>query len=648
MSLQRQLILVISLLIMLLLSANLILTTYNARLNVFGQLQVHAEDTATSLGFTISRAALDNDAVQISSMIDVIFDRGYYRRIVYRNLQGQDVLKRELPINVEHVPQWFIDWLTLPEPSGRASVESGWYQLGEIEVVSHPGFAYRDLWRTFKEQVWLFLMTAVLCYGLSGIAVKYLLKPLRQVEAQADAICRKEFYTQDTLPRIPELRRVIVAMNRMVSKVQAMFQQQLALSDQLHEQTRRDEVTGLANRKDFDTRLSAYLNSEKAGGSMMIALLRVGDLEMINREHGRGAGDDYLKAVAAVISSVLNEHPASLLSRHSGADFALFVPVLAEDESQHLASQLYAQLQALEWQQGPLQAVYIGACYIAHADPSQALLAAADRALSQAQNEHSSGCHWQVFNDSQPTFAASQWSQMLNQAITQKAVQFYYQPVWKTLNNQRFLLFDEVMCRLVIDGKEYPAGAFMPMATRLHLMTAIDFLVIESLLEHPDSLPQRVCINLSMSAIQDSDFIDYLHEQLSALPAIGPRLVFELPANGLSIDEVAVRSFANTIKALGASLSLHHFGQGTAEFAYLQSLPVDYLKIDRCFIQHIATDGDHRFFIRTLVAIAKTCDITILAEGIEDDEQWQVLLSLGVEGGQGFWLGKPQSQPTIS
>jgi len=92
---------------------------------------------------------------------------------------------------------------------------------------------------------------------------------------------------------------------------------------------------------------------------------------------------------------------------------------------------------------------------------------------------------------------------------------------------------------------------------------------------------------------------------------------------------------------------LHHFGRGSSEFAYLQTLPVDCLKIDRQFIQQVVTDADTRFFIRSLVAIANSCDIKILAEGVETEQQWQALVDLGIQGGQGYWLGKPSLEHII-
>ncbi len=648
MTLHRRLILAITFLLLLLLAANLVVTLHNARLNIFEQLTVHSQDTATSLGLSMSQAALNKDDVQISSMVDAIYDRGYYRRIIYRDLEGNEKIRREVPLRVDDVPVWFMSLLPLPEPSGSALVTSGWYQLGEIEVVSHLGFAYRDLWRSFKEQLWLFFVGVVLCYGLLGIGLRYVLKPLRDLEQQAEAISRREFPLQKVLPGIPEFRRVAIAMNHMVEKVRHMFYHQVELNDRLHEQLRTDQVTGLANRQDFDERMMAYCSSERSAATGVLLLAQVGNLQTINLHHGRQDGDDYLRCVAQSISGLLEDHPNHLFSRHAGADFAIFVPAILEEESRELMEKVYATLQELEWSGEQIQPVCIGAVYSSSLSDLSDIMSLADNLLSQAQNEQQSGCYWEKADSMVASLSAYDWSKVIDQAIQDQSLSFQYQPVWRVIHGQRTLLFNEMMTKISVAGVEYSAGVFVPMATRLQMMSTIDSLVIENVIEQQPELTESLCINLSIASIEDELFCRMLKKKLDDNPQLALRLIFELPANGLSFAEESIRNFATMIKSCGAKFSLHHFGRGTAEFAYLQTLPLDYLKIDRCFIQNVTTDKDAHFFIRSIVAIAKSCDVTLLAEGVETDEQWQTLIDLGIQGGQGYWLGKPSADPTIA
>ncbi|MGH1485799.1 MAG: bifunctional diguanylate cyclase/phosphodiesterase [Cellvibrionaceae bacterium] len=653
MSLQRRLIIAITLLLFCLLTANLIVTVHNARVNIYEQLAVHAQDTATSLGFSITQAASAKDNVQVSSMIDVIFDRGYYSSIVYRDLDGTDIVKRALSGKSHSVPSWFAHLVRLPEPSGQSVVSSGWFQLGEIVVVSNQGFAYQDLWRSFTEQLWLFLVTIVLSYGLLGIGLKFILRPLRQVEEQAEAICRREFKVQP-LPSIPELRRVVFAMNRMVDKLKTMFGHQVELNDRLHQQLRTDDVTGLSNRRDFDERLQAYLASERTANVGALMLMQIGDLQHINRHGGRHEGDSYLQAVAQQLVDHLDEYPEVLYSRHSGADFAIFIPAITEDESQQIMERFYSELQALEWSGEKVQPIYIGVVYAANLSEQLqqkefSLLAAADAALNKARTDQQGGTHWEPLESDSvhAMLNANEWLSLITTALDKHNFSFRYQPVWKLVHGQNQLLFNELLTHLTFEDNDYSASVFMPMAMRLQLMPAFDRHVMESLFSNPEVLPEHLCLNISAAALEDEAFIASVEQKLQANPAVASRLVFELPANSLSFAEQSVRDFATLVKRFGAELSLHHFGRGTAEFAYMQTLPLDYLKIDRCFIQNIVDDVDAQFFVRSLVTIAQSCDVMVLAEGVETEAQWEQLVKLGIQGGQGYWLGKPQVTPVI-
>lgn len=662
MTLQRRLILVIITLLILLLAANVVVNVYNARVSFYQQLQVHARDTATSLGFTISQAALAEDTVQVSSMIDVIFDSGYYRRIVYRDLEGNDIVLRQAEPVVAEVPHWFTSLVKLPVASGESAISSGWYQLGVLQVDSHPDFVYKNLWRSFKEQIWLFLVTVVISYGLLGLGLKYILRPLKRVEEQAMAITERQFVVQEQIPKIPELRRVVMAMNRMVNKVQAMFVQQLSMNDRLVTQTRTDGLTGLPNRRDFDDQVAVYLASGSAASSGALILVHVSDLDMVNRESGRAAGDAYVQALAEQVETELQSYVNSICSRHRGTDFAIFVPSITREESQQLPKQINARLQSLEWE-GRSLSIHIGAVYAEQLnslstdrDASQkvalqSLMVAADAALSVAIDSSDTAINWQEIDSQQSTQALNtikDWLDWLDDALQADNLHFYYQPVWYSMHGQKQLLFNELLSHLHCRGEDFSAGYYIPMATRLQKVSQLDELVVNKLQSQQQDLPEHLCINLSVAAIHDTDFMKQFEQDLRRSPSLAKRLTFELPASSLRFSESAVRHFADIIQNVGASFSLHHFGRDTANFSYLQSLPLDYLKIDRSFTHDIVRDEDAQFFVQSLVAIAKSCDVMILAEGVESQAQWEKLLALGVEGGQGYWLGKPQSTPVIA
>lgn len=97
------------------------------------------------------------------------------------------------------------------------------------------------------------------------------------------------------------------------------------------------------------------------------------------------------------------------------------------------------------------------------------------------------------------------------------------------------------------------------------------------------------------------------------------------------------------LQECGAGLSLDHFGASASAFHYLQSMPLHSLKVDRCFVQGIADNFDNQFFVKSLLQIAHSCDLQLFAEGVESESEWQTLLQVGIDGGQGYFLAKPQT-----
>ena len=643
MTLHRQLIIAITILIAFLMAGNVFVSVFNARGDIFQQTQVHAQDTATSLGLTISQLAEEKDDVQVGSFIDVVFDRGYFRQISYKSYSGDINISKEQPISIEGVPDWFVQIMDLPEPSGYAEVVSGWSRLGEVNVVTNTGYAYRDLWRMFSEQLWLFMVSAVLCYGFAGIGLKYLLGPLKKVEAQAEAICRREFPVQENLPRTPELKRMVMAMNRMVQKIQTMFQEQVELTEALHRQAYLDPVTQLSNRRDFDSRMDGFLKSDAGGSPGVMLLLQVGSMQEFNDRHGRNAGDQCLKEIAAVLTNGFADINNALLSRRGGADLCVFVPVVNKDEAKKLVDNIFINLQEISWfvedEELPLHG---GAVFSPQVMLANGLLEEADLALRQAQHLGKNNLQWADNASSEgDARSASEWKAFLVKAVADRLFKFQLQPVFKV--DGKTLLHQEVLCRLSDGDELLSAGVFLPMAERFNMLSAIDRLMIEMLLEHSvNTESTNLCINVSPRSISDEDFVSWLNSFLLENKSFAQHLILELPEHALVANEQDVRAFAEMIDSQGASLSLDHFGSSASAFHYLQSLPLTLLKIDRCFVQSIDANPDNQFFVKSLLQIAHSCDLLLLAEGIETQEEWSALQAVGVDGAQGYWLGKPE------
>jgi uncharacterized membrane protein len=219
MTLLKQLLTMIVLLFIMLFIGTFTLSIQNTREYLNNQLQTISQDTATSLGLSLSPHIGKHDYVMVERMVSAVSDSGYYREVIVTDVEGKTLVSKTQQVNLEHVPKWFIDQFPLDTPTGEALIMDGWKQAGLVKVIVNPGYAYMALWTSSMQSfLWLAGVSLFACI-LGMVALHYILKPLSKVEAQARAICDREFPVQSKLPWTLELRSVVEAMNMLSKKV---------------------------------------------------------------------------------------------------------------------------------------------------------------------------------------------------------------------------------------------------------------------------------------------------------------------------------------------------------------------------------------------------------------------------------------------
>jgi EAL domain-containing protein (putative c-di-GMP-specific phosphodiesterase class I) len=141
--------------------------------------------------------------------------------------------------------------------------------------------------------------------------------------------------------------------------------------------------------------------------------------------------------------------------------------------------------------------------------------------------------------------------------------------------------------------------------------------------------------------LKNKEFIAWINRQLSSKPAIARRLIFEMPEYGAvnQLDDIEV--FIDLVKRHGAAFSLDHFGRSHSAFGYLKTIKIDFLKIDGSYLWELQKSTENQFFIQALVDIAHGLEIKVVGEAVETEQVWGILKRLNLEGGQGYYLGKP-------
>ncbi len=611
------------------------------------ELEGRTRDAATAVGLSLSNAIDASDEVAVASLISSVFDSGDYLVIEFIDHEDRLIAGQRRSLDDLPVPAWFVALVDLPQPVGTASVMQGWRWLGQVNVIGHPGNAYHDLWWI---TVWLTLSSLVI--GAIAIGSLYfllgrLLRPLRVLERQAEAISRRDFRRRGGVRSTRELNQVTQAMNQMTADLEQLFSGQAALIAHLRKLNNEDALTGLASRTAFDQRLSVEVVSEEGRRPGALLLLQVSGFSDFNRTAGRLEADALLVRLAEEVRAFLQQHAGSFAGRRSGAELVLFVPGGAPADALIWGRELVDELQsvcdeftAAGGESAERLTVHGGVASVADVRSVRDLLEAADVALRRAQMDGFSNCELSS-HDGNDVHGAEDWRRFLEIALEQKDLWMWEQPVVGADGSTP--LYHQTYSRLFIDRAWVRGNIFAPMAERFGLLERLDLMVLERILDRLRREPSiTLGLTLGASTAASAEFPDKLARLIQDAGIDMQRLWIGFPEQALQHHRRRVQALVVQLRRAGARVLVDRFGVGGLPFSYLRNLPVQALRIDSSFIRGIERHDDHRFYLESVIIIAHGRGVQVLASGVETEAEWLTLQAIGIDGAAGYHLGRPR------
>jgi diguanylate cyclase (GGDEF)-like protein len=608
------------------------------------QLSSHSQDTATALGLCLSQTMKNNDVVTASRIVDAIWDRGYYQSIEIQTTNGAPLVERHMEIKVYKVPHWFIEMLHLHTAKKEALIMDGWRKVGKVIIKSNPGFAYEQIWLTFINSLEWLLVTCVIASFFGGILLYIILRPLRAITAQAAAICNQQFITQEKLPWTIDLRKVVEAMNNMSRRLRTLFEEQAKASEQLREQAYKDPVTHLGNRRFFDLQLDHLLKEEASQAAGILLLIELEAFKEYNDIFGYAQGDKLLQNAAKAIEDSANVYHNAIVTHAKGASFFVILPDKTRESGESLAKAIGQSFDTFfEKELSRKKEVgHVGVCAFKFGDDKKEIFSRVDMALRAAQAQGPNQWFYIEGGQKQTVHGAKEWGAIFAEVIRDNKIVLHFQET-RLLSRPNEKIY-ETLLRLKLSEQEIiPAGTFMPMAEQLNQMIVLDKLVIENvaLAIERGKTDAVFTVNLSPNVLEDEPFKKWLLERTKALGKKANRLMIEFPEHAVIRRIDKARDFFLKFSALGGKTSIDHYGKNFNSFSYLYNLKLNILKIDGGFIRNIQESQENQFFVRSLVDIAHSLDILVIAEAVETEAEYNALQQLKVDGVQGYYIGKP-------
>jgi len=580
------------------------------------QMASHAQDTATSLGLSISPYLEDDSLMIAQTMATAIFDSGYYSQIKFTDVQNNIVFELQNPKRVESVPGWFISAVELGAPTMHSEINNGWMMAGTLDVTSHTGQSYLTLWQHTLRSLYSSFLLLAASLAIAFLILRAVFKPLKAVEDQATLVTRKRFTLNKEIPVARELRTVTQAINNMVINLQSTFDSLTKQTQALTEEVYIDSLTGLGNRKSFENHFNSVVNNITDDAPITALMLTLPSLNNINQ----------------VVS--YDELPNSTIFRLNGGTFVLLAPydvlflnkarldlidnLSQKENSLHING--YANLAIVGVEQGA--------------------------SLGEVLSLLDTGCtigEDTTFdkNDKESLFSVNQWRTLIKSIINAGEVSFSVQPV-KQANKTDSQCYFEVFAHFIHEGEKVNNGHLFAMAEKLNLTEELDKKIIRSFVDVKEQYPNDVfALNISKASLYSADFIQWLTLYSHTKPVIKTNLVFELHEIGLLYNVHVASLHIDAIKELGINVCIEHFGTSLTSFRYLQGLDIEYVKIDGSYIQDLVTNPQSQFYIQTVNNICHGFGIKVLACLIEKTETLEILEYLGCDGVQGNLILPP-------
>ena len=456
----------------------------------------------------------------------------------------------------------------------------------------------------------------------------------------------------DELVGLFKLRRACFVDNNEVPLVdQGLHRMVESVYEDLSGQANCDTLTGLLNRQALERGLDQTVElSMSLQESSALLYADVHNFSLTNSTYGHTAGDAVLKHVAKTLRDLSGDK--SFCGRLGGNEFGLILQGCELGAAQEIAESIQASLAAnpVQWDNQSLPCdLSIGIAEINHEiDDYDSALRKAELACQAAKDTAISkiSVYQSQDEDQKKRSELLHWVKQLDTSLDD----------FLTLRVQEIRPIDianqlkshwEILLGVKQNGTTLPPGQLIEAAEHFGKMTIVDRWVVKESLKWMEDNSKFVegsegfSINLSGNSLSDPDFLEFALERVESTSVTTSKICFEITETSAIVNLSCATEFIKELKSKGCKFSLDDFGSGLSSYAYIQKLPVDYIKIDGMFIRNLESNQNDQALVRSINELAHFMGIETVAEFVENYEILDVLKEIGVDHSQGYGIRKP-------
>lgn len=410
----------------------------------------------------------------------------------------------------------------------------------------------------------------------------------------------------------------------------------------------RDSLTNLFNQRAFWDELDFRINiAKKYKKKLAVVIIDIDNFKNINDKYGHYVGDRVLEEIAKILKNYFSGN--HFISRYGGDEFAGILFDIDLDGAMNIVNSLKELFNNHQFYINEelilhgITATFGIAMYPDNAQSAKDLFILADNMLLRGKRFYKNSIiipeqyeRLNFFKDE------AEIALKIMESLKNKRLKFSFQPIYSLTSNNIFGY--EALTKLEVGEMLIGADKFINIINKLRFSTEFDFLVVETIFKNlsEKNIDTYIFINVTPLTLANSDFYKLLEKVSKKYNINNEKIVFEIVERETFDNLEKLINNCNKIKNLGFKFAIDDFGSGYSSFLYMKVLPADFVKIEGEFVKNIKHNQKDKLIVDAITNICRMHNVSVIAEYVEDEIILKEAINLGIDLGQGFYLGKPE------
>ena len=631
MTLSKQLLVLISAIFLILISINFAISVKNFKSYLEDEGQIHAQDTATSLGLSLSPFMIDSSDPIIKTMVSAIFDMGYYENIRLTDAGNSELISLSNDKSIKGVPAWFVEYFPISTITAKSEISFKWAIRGTLYVTINPSLAYSKLYEQAKNSLSYSLLTFVLSIILLLLLLRITLTSLNKINRLALRITEGHFEIIEKLPWTTEIKNITISINNMSRKIKSTIAALHNKLDALGASLLCDDLSGLYKKSVFETDI---MNLLMVYNPAYFFIIKLDSLQDLIKERGNESIDQFLKAFAEKLKKTCEQYPGFIMKayRFYGGEFALLVNNGDIEQIESIAKALNSDIAELGQLYFKPDLVHIGVVNVNSVCTPKSILDSAYEAYEQARliGENS----YYIRSNDDFSRDIIKWRELVFNCIDKEDYSLsYISKITAFLNEQ--LIMEEASAQVYDSSNQLVAiGPFISIAEELAKIVDLDKGVIIKVLEYIErnNISHAIAVNLSIDTIKNIGFRLWLEKLIKINPVVTQQLVFSFSTYAVAKQIDTYSEFIDVIHHWGGRVMIKRFDTQSMPLEVIKILKPDFIRLSREISNGVSDSLPKYEFIQAMQQMGFLLDIAILAENVQLDMDYYALKTIGIAG----------------